>query len=209
MTDRNAFSRRDILLPAMASTAAMLLPSGTASAASQDTDTPPFEGIMQISFIVEDLQQAMEQYTQRLGIGPWFVSPHFSPEKNLYRGEPNDADVSIGMTFSGPMNFELIQMHDEKPSVYRETFLRRSYGFHHWAMASHDIEADIAKYQASGHEIALDIIINGGRVVYADTSTYLDGMTELIEITEGVRSGFGNMFRIARDWDGKDLIFAG
>ena len=56
MTDRNAFSRRDILLPAMASTAAMLLPSGTASAASQDTDTPPFEGIMQISFIVEDLQ---------------------------------------------------------------------------------------------------------------------------------------------------------
>lgn len=34
-------------------------------------------------------------------------------------------------------------------------------------------------------------------------------MTALFEITEGVRSGFGNMFRIARDWDGKDLIFAG
>jgi len=44
-------------------------------------------------------------------------------------------------------------------------------------------------------------------VVYADTSAYLDGMTELIEITDGVRAGFGDMYRIARDWDGKELIF--
>jgi len=34
-------------------------------------------------------------------------------------------------------------------------------------------------------------------------------MTALFDITQGVGSGFGNRFRIARDWDGKDLIFAG
>jgi len=202
-----AYSRRDILKPALAAGASLALPPHLLSAAENAADEPVFQGIMQISWIVPDLQAAMREYTERLGIGPWFVSEHFSPEVNLYRGEPNDADISIGMTYSGHMNFELIEQHDEKPSVYRETLLKRGYGFHHWALASHDIEADIASYQAKGDAIALDILINGGRVVYADTSAYLDGMTELIEITDGVRAGFGDMYRIARDWDGKDLIF--
>ena len=200
-------TRRQFFRPCLAAGASLLLPSYLTRAA--DMDSPPFEGLMQISFIVPDLQQAIREYTDRLGIGPWFLSEHFNPEVNLYRGEPSDADVSIAMTFSGPMNFELIQQHDDKPSVYRETFLKKGYGFHHWALASYDIEADIAAYQSRGDEIVLDIIINGGRVVYADTSTYLDGMTELIEITENVRSGFGDMYRIARDWDGQDLIFGG
>jgi len=204
-----SFTRRDFLMPALAAGSTLALPGYLLNAAESSADEPLFEGIMQISWIVPDLQAAMREYTERLGIGPWFVSEHFTPEVNLYRGEPNDADISIGMTYSGHMNFELIEQHDDKPSVYRETLLKRGYGFHHWALASHDIEADIASYQAKGDAIALDIIINGGRVVYADTSGYLDGMTELIEITDGVRSGFGDMFRIAWDWDGQDLIFGG
>ena len=204
-----SFTRRDFLMPALAAGSTLALPGYLLNAAESSADEPLFEGIMQISWIVPDLQAAMRDYTERLGIGPWFVSEHFTPEVNLYRGEPNDADISIGMTYSGHMNFELIEQHDDKPSVYRETLLKRGYGFHHWALASHDIEADIASYQAKGDAIALDIIINGGRVVYADTSGYLDGMTELIEITDGVRSGFGDMFRIAWDWDGQDLIFGG
>jgi len=208
MTVKTTCRRRVLFRPALAAGASLVLPSPLIHAA--EVDEPLFEGIMQISWIVPDLQAAMRDYTERLGIGPWFLSEHFNPSGMLYRGKPSEADVSIAMTFSGHMNFELIQQHDEKPSVYRETFLKRGYGFHHWAVASLDFERDVQSHLASGDEVILEITLEGGnRVVYVDTSAYLDGMLEIIEVTEGVRSAFGDMYRICRQWDGRDLIFRG
>ncbi|MDR2213267.1 MAG: VOC family protein [Pseudomonadales bacterium] len=203
-------SRRDLFAPtAGLAAAAALLPSlgRAAEAASSDEPVPIFSGIMQVCYIVPDLQKAMQEYADFMGIGPWSVTERFAPRDMMYRGQPTAPDITIGMSYSGQLNFELIQQRDETPSVYRDTLLKRGYGFHHWGVATDDFDGDLARYKERGIEAAFTMTLGGGyRLAYMDTTEHLDGMIELIEMNEGTRTSFTRMFRTAREWDGKTLI---
>lgn len=200
-------ARRDFLIPAAASLAATLLPHQRASAADATNESvPTFKGIMQVSYIVPDLQQAMKDYAELLGVGPWFVTERFQPADLLYRGQPTSPDVTIGMSYSGHMNIELIQQRDDAPSAYKETERSRGFGFHHWGVATDDFDRDLKKYLDRGSAIVFSMTLGSGiKLAYLDTGN-LPGMIELIQINDGVKTSFTNMFRAARDWDGKTLI---
>jgi hypothetical protein len=200
-------NRRGFLTAGSAAAVTGILPKSLLAAAAPD-EQPIFDGIMQYAYIVPDLRQAMEDYTERLGIGPWFLTERFSPPEMKYRGQPTNPDVTIAMTYSGGMNIELIQQRDDTPSVYHETRQKRGFGFHHFGVTTEDFDKDLQAYLDKGDEAAFTITLGGGnRIAYIDTTAYLPGMVELIEVTDGVRAAFGNMHRIARNWDGKTLIW--
>ncbi|MDR2213268.1 MAG: VOC family protein [Pseudomonadales bacterium] len=209
MKNMKHIPRRDLFAPmALMGAAALLPPSrGTAAEAGDDEPVPIFSGIMQVCYIVPDLQQAIREYAEFLGIGPWNVAERMSPDGMLYRGQPTNPDVTLAMSYSGQLNIELIQQRDDTPSVYRETQERRGYGFHHWGVASVDFDGDLARYQARGLEVAFfKTFAAGNRVAYIDTTEHLDGMIELIEVNDSVRTSFTRMFRTSRAWDGKTLV---
>ncbi len=81
--------------------------------------------------MVENIALAMRDFTDRLKVGPWFVSGPFVPAKGVYRGAPTDMRLTLAVGFAGHMMFEVIEQHDAKPSVYREMIETRGYGFHH------------------------------------------------------------------------------
>ena len=165
-----------------------------------------FAGIMQVAYIVPDLQRAMEEYGALLKVGPWHVSRHFSGTEKLYRGQPTDIDMTIAMSYSGQMNIELIQQLDGGPSVYREVADKRGYGFHHWGVVSRDFDRDVEMYKAKGYEIAFSTRIRDARLAYLDTTRDMDGMVELIEVTPGVEERFTLLWQSTVGWDGKDPI---
>lgn len=209
MTRDTLFTRRQILKPGVAAAAGLLLPSGLVRAAYPDS-LPLFNGVMQFAYIVPDIHQAMMEWTARLGIGPWFLNEPFDPPQTLYRGQPARPPINLAMTYSGAMNIELIQPLDDSPNPYNETREKRGYGFHHWGLAVDNLQTALQGYLDQGYEEALRVTLGGGnQVIYVDTTRDLPGMIELIEITDGVRSAFGNMHRIAENWDGRDLIFSG
>jgi hypothetical protein len=210
MKDPKHFIRRDVFAPTALMAAAALLPHRANSAETSDEPVPIFDGIMQVCYIVPDLQKAMREYAEFLGIGPWSVTEKFQPNNLLYRGQPVAPDVTIGMSYSGQLNFELIQQRDDTPSPYRDTLLKRGYGFHHWGVATSNFDRDLARYIERGIEVAFSMTLGSGiRLAYLDTTEHLDGMIELIEINDGVRSSFTRMFRAARSWDGKTLLAGG
>ncbi|MDR0781362.1 MAG: VOC family protein [Pseudomonadales bacterium] len=212
MKDLKHFTRRDILAPtaAMAAAAALLPQQPLQAAPASEEPVPIFDGIMQVCYIVPDLQQAMREYAELLGIGPWSVTEQFKPNDLRYRGQPVAPDVTIGMSYSGQLNIELIQQRDETPSAYRETFLKRGYGFHHWGVATSNYDRDLARYRERGIEIVFSMTLGSGvRLAYLDTTEHLAGMVELIEINDNVRTSFTRMFRAARAWDGKTLLSSG
>jgi len=207
--DNTQYTRRQILKPGLAAAAAMLLPPGLARAASSES-LPLFNGVMQFAYIVPDIHQAMADWTARLGIGPWFLNEPFDPPQTLYRGQPSRPPINLAMTYSGAMNIELIQPLDATPSVYRETLEKQGYGFHHWGLAVDNLASALQEYLDQGYEEAHRVTLDGGnQVVYVDTTRDMPGMIELIEITDAVRTAFGNMHQIAENWDGKALIFSG
>jgi Glyoxalase/Bleomycin resistance protein/Dioxygenase superfamily len=167
----------------------------------------PDDGVIQMCYLVPDIQAAMKTWVQKLGVGPWFLLDHFSGTNPQYRGQDSKADVSLAMSFAGHMNIELIQPNDQHPSVYREWIDRKGYGFHHWGRATRNFNEDVARYQAAGHDLVfLAGVPSGGSVAYMDTTALLPGYVEFIELGAGFEATFSKFYRASIGWDGKDPV---
>jgi hypothetical protein len=169
---------------------------------------PRDNSIIQIAYTVADIQQAMRSYTDLLHIGPWFLVGPFVPPKGIYRGTATRMKVSLALAFAGEVMVELIEQHDEEPSVFRETLKARGdHGFHHWAIGARDFKKTVAQYRSRGYQEAFsDRAPMGFRVVYFDTSNDLPGMLEIIEMNAEAETGFHTMYQAAQDWDGETHI---
>jgi hypothetical protein len=169
----------------------------------------PDDGIIQMAYVVEDMRRAIEHWTKKLNTGPWFLLEHFTGIDARYRGRPTDVVASIAMSFAGHMMVELIEQHNDAPSVYRETIDKRGYGFHHFGVATRRYDADLKRYLESGYELAFSCKVpTGDRVGYVDTTADLPGMVELIEIGDGFEPTFNRFYGASIGWDGKDPIRA-
>jgi len=167
----------------------------------------PDNGIIQMAYVVEDIQRAMDMWVKKLNVGPWFLLDNFSGIDAQYRGEPTQNAVSLAMSFSGHMMIELIQEHQPAASVYRETIEKKGYGFHHWGVATKDFDASLAGYQASGYDLAFFARVpTGGRVAYMDTTRDLPGMVELIELGAAFDEVFSRFYAASIGWDGKNPV---
>lgn len=167
----------------------------------------PDDGIIQMSYVVEDMSRAIDHWVTKLKVGPWFLLDHFTGEEPQYRGQPSQADVAIAMGFAGHMNIELIQPNNTSPSVYREVIERRGYGFHHWGLGTWHFDRDVERYRAAGHELAfLAKVPSGGRVGYMDTTAQLAGFVELIELGGAFETVFNRFYRASIGWDGQEPI---
>jgi hypothetical protein len=167
----------------------------------------PDDGIIQMAYVVEDIQRAMAEWAANLKVGPWFLIEHFTGVDPVYRGRPSQADVALAMSFAGHMNIELIQPNNDAPSVYRETIQKRGYGFHHFGVATANFDRDLARHRAAGSELAFSLHVpSGGRVAYLDTTPHLPGMIELIELGAEFETVFNRFYRASIGWDGRDLV---
>jgi hypothetical protein len=162
------------------------------------------DGVIQIAYTVADIQAAMRQYSELLRVGPWFLVGPFVPPKGVYRGATTTMRVSLGLAYVGETMIELIEQHDELPSVYREILKARgAHGFHHWAIGARDFEKSVARYRPRLRRGILRYAPMGFRVVYFDTARDLPGMLEVIEMNDAAEQGFHQMYQAAREWDGK------
>jgi hypothetical protein len=168
---------------------------------------PPAGGIIQIAYVVKEIAASMREFTARLGIGPWFVTGPFTPAEGIYRGSPTRMRLTLAIGFSGHMSFELIEQHDDLPSVYQEVIKARGYGFHHWGVAAPDLDRAVEEYRAQGYPVAFsDRAPRGYRVAYMDTTRDLPGMIELLELTPSLAARYNEVHQASIGWDGGDPV---
>jgi hypothetical protein len=159
----------------------------------------PLGAIAQLAFVVADLDAGMRDFGDRLAVGPWFVRERFTPPAGRYRGQPTHPVFSLARGFSGHTMIELVQQHDDTPSVYHEGDGPRRYGFHHFAVMTRDFDADVARYAALGYAEAFsDVLPSGSRVAYVDATRDLPGMIEVIEHTPAQERVYTEMFLAAQ-----------
>lgn len=163
--------------------------------------------VMQIAYVVKDMEQSLEHWLQKMKVGPFFLLNNLEVVDPRYRGEPTDLDINIALGYSGGVCVELIKQNCDSPSVYRELLDSKGEGFHHWGVFSDRFDEDEARYRQQGHETAFSgRVAIGARYAYMDTVANMGGMIELIEATPNVRELFGNLESAALDWDGSDPI---
>lgn len=161
------------------------------------------EPIFQYAYLVESIEVAAERWATLTGGGPFFVTAHHSPDEFSYRGTDVEADVSYAFGYSGEIQIQLIEQHDDTPSIYRDMF-PTGCGHHHVArLVDEDAyEAVRNRLVADGFELACELRANDIRACYLDTRSAIGVYTEFHTITPRILNTFARWRNAHADWDG-------
>jgi len=172
-----------------------------------------FGEIRQIAFIVRDLEKSLDYWTRTLGVGPFYMMRDVKPDNYRYRGKPSaPPQISLALGFSGELQVEIIQQHDDNPSAYRDFLLAGHEGFQHLSswMTRAEYDRTVPELLRSGVPVAHEGTIPGSgiRFVYFATDNAPGG--PLYEISEAkepvVYDGMVKIRDLARTWDGRNPI---
>ncbi|MFC7689485.1 VOC family protein [Paeniroseomonas aquatica] len=93
---------------------------------------PLVQNITQVGIVVRDLDKALDQYANRLGVGPWRVYTYAPPKLTgmRIRGIETPYSMKLALAWTNEMMWELIQPL-EGPSIYQEFLRDHGEGIHH------------------------------------------------------------------------------
>lgn len=111
-------------------------------------------GIDQIALVVEDLDAAVAEYWQRLGIGPWHFYTYKKPllKMSRYYGREVDNGIRIALSYFGPTRIELIE-HVYGEGIHADFVAEHGYGVHHLGIYVEDIQAALEEARSAGFEV--------------------------------------------------------
>jgi hypothetical protein len=172
-----------------------------------------FGAIRQNGYVVRDLQAGVRYWTEVMGVGPFFLLDHITMPGFSYHGRPADPEISVAFSHHGSLQIELIQQHNDEPSMFREFLQSGRQGLHHVACWTEDYDGDKTRMLGRGFEVGhaselkedeSDLV--SARFCYVHHRD-IPGM--IVEILERTPPGDHMQRRIeeeARAWDGTDPL---
>lgn len=123
--------------------------------------------IDQVSWVVEDLDRALEKFRPLFGE---FTLMESTLEGTLYRGEPSDVTLRMAFGRSGGVEIELIQVVSGR-SPHLELLERYGEGAHHVRFRVDDVDATTRRLEPLGFQTIWYKRLDEMDVVFA----YLEG----------------------------------
>ena len=177
--------------------------------------------LFQLGFIVPDVDASMRFYAETMSIGPFTCGRGFKAPDGWYRGSTDMPELTIAHAYSGHLFIELIQQHDDTPSVYKEHTEKYGFGLHHYgiAVAPENYDETLERYYSLGFEdIFTDRLPGDVRIRYIGPKgeQALDEMKraagvcylECVEVKPGEEASFSGMVEASLNWDGTTLTRA-
>jgi catechol 2,3-dioxygenase-like lactoylglutathione lyase family enzyme len=159
----------------------------------------------QLAFVVSDLEAAVAYWTECMGVGPFVViEKSVGDRRVVYRGRDTAMDYSLGFSYLGDTQIELIWQFNDAPSPYKDFLDGGREGLHHIAFWPADFEAACVELQKSGFkEVCTMYLSDGARnVAYYDTPGLLGAMVEIVPMTPARSAYFGRIKKLVDAWDG-------
>lgn len=158
--------------------------------------------IDQIGYVTADLDAAVAQWTQKLGVGPWTVFRNVSLP-GVYRGEPTEVTIDVALSYRGGVQIELIEPTNAAPSPYRGPDGAVLEGIHHIAWLVDDLDAGVAEFAARGLKPLFRAGNAASQVAYFNPAPGV--IWELIA-GPGMRAMIDEGIAAAVNWDGRDPV---
>lgn len=141
--------------------------------------------IKQICVLVKDVNRAMKNYCEILGVGPWDIR-HFRPDtvRDFYvKGQhlTEGFDYICAVTWIGDIEFELIQPV-EGPNIYWETLQKKGEGLHHFKIVipdNNELKEYVAELEKKGFSVTQTGWIDDDVHYYFNTESELALVLEL------------------------------
>lgn len=163
--------------------------------------------IYQMAYVVDDLEAAAQTWIARAGTGPFTIFKHLQLIDPKPIAGLENADISIAMGFTGPLNIELIKVHDHRPTVFNLPDRGRPPVLHHVAQLSRNVAETVEAFAKQGHDCLFQARFEPkSRLAFIDTRSTLGCLTELIEHNAEVEELLNLLEAQGANWDGKDPI---
>jgi hypothetical protein len=160
----------------------------------------------QLGHVVDDLISAAQRWSSTFGIGPFHVLPVVDQKLTHRNGDEHTLRVQVGVAQAGPVQIELIQQHDDIPSLYRDWSKNATSTFHQVATVTSDYAGKLAHFEALGHEVVAESLGGRFRVAYIDTVAAFGFYTEVVEYTPRFLEQLDEISRTCATWDGSDPV---
>lgn len=162
-----------------------------------------FGPVMQLGFVVPDLEVAAAHWSGTVGVGPFFLLEHVQFAETFYQGRPTTVDMSVAVAQWGAVQVELVQQFNDAPSIYSEFPGRERGGLQHVGVMTQSVERDLARLRPLGIDpVQWGSTANGIRFAYLATDQHPGAMIELIEHGPAIDGFFAIVREAARTWDG-------
>lgn len=165
-------------------------------------------GIVQLGYVVSDLDAALDHWTKTVGVGPFLVTSRIDYAELHYRGRAIAIENAVALASWRGMQIEIIQQTSGDASMFTDFIARRGGGLHHVCVLSDDLKADLAAWQAEGTGVLM-----GGRTAAGIPFAYLDSdpedtgrVIEIVQPSPGLSRFFAKLDQLAANWDGRDPI---
>jgi len=113
---------------------------------------------------------------------------------------------SVAIAYWNDIQIELIQQHNDSPSIYKQWRDAGLDGLHHTCIVVPDLKKARAVCLEAGATILQEGRAPGVEALYVDTGGGPGSILELIEIAEETRGAFDTIRNAARDWDGTNPL---
>lgn len=166
----------------------------------------PGARVVQMAWVVDRLETAAERLARSMQVGPFLMLRHIQLDDPHHRLKPQRTDFSLCLAQAGEVQIELVEQHDDTPSVYRDVFPDGPPGgmaFHHVAVIVPDVFAETARYNELGFPTASNGRFGSIDFTYVDTTSAGGFMVEVLPDVPEMHAFFGNVRKAAEDWDGK------
>jgi len=136
--------------------------------------------IIQVGFVVRDLNRALREFTRVYSAGPWDIYRYSPPEMTniTYRGKPSDWSADVAFTWLGDRQLEIIQPLSGQ-NIYEEFLAKKGEGLHHIKEWVEDPLATVEEYAKKGIAVIQSGTFWGGDFFYLDTEAFLGMPLEL------------------------------
>lgn len=163
---------------------------------------PRLGPIVQIGYVVENLEASVRRWIETAGVGPWTLFTNVMMQ-GVYRGEATSVGMNVGLAYQNNVQIELIEQTNKAKSPYRDPAGAPIIGAHHIAWLVDDLDAALANAQQMSLVFRAENPTT--RVAYLEAPGEAGVRYELIEseMTAGlIKSGI----EATRNWDGANPI---
>ncbi|MFC7449633.1 VOC family protein [Rhodococcus daqingensis] len=165
---------------------------------------PTAEPVMQVGYVVADLDTGIRQWLERAGVGPWTVFRGVTLD-GRYRDQDTTVTMDVAMGYSGELQIELMQITSTTPSPYATENGAPLVGPHHVAWITDDLAASVEAARSRGLEVLFRAGNPSTQVAYLHSADQPGVVFEYIQ-GEGLREMVAHGIEQARTWDGTDPI---
>lgn len=167
-----------------------------------------FGAVRQNGYVVRDIGAALRHWTGVLGVGPFFYIESIKCDWFHYHGAPSPIEMSLALANSGDLQIELIQQHNDAPSMYHDFLQAGREGLHHVAYWTKNYRADYERALSLGYKVGHEGQASGPNTgfVYFDTETHPGTVVELSDVSGPKGVAFEQIRQASIGWDGENPV---